>query len=243
VDRLENPVPHCAIWRESWPLVDAEENPPELVWRGSEPVAFSRAIAALREESIPHRPTITADHLAFGIATPRPKLELFVFRSDGARAREALAGLVDPAPLLSEEPPPPETEDSATAGADAAPLIEPFAPTSRDTTTESPYQQRRRFVQFGAACVCLALLTTFSLNMLMGSARGGMVPPTRLLAIYIQVFAALIADLVGLATLWRVFYGSSDKLASVARLFFYFGILWLMFIGFTVSLHGGLSQR
>ena len=62
----------------------------ELVWRGSDPVAFSRVISALQAAGIPHHSKSTHDHLVFGLGIPRPRYEVRVLQSgDGEGPRYA----------------------------------------------------------------------------------------------------------------------------------------------------------
>jgi hypothetical protein len=65
-----------------------------LVWRGDDPVALSRLLAALHEAKIPSYQIPDQDHLAYQPTVPRPRYAVFVRRDDGARAtqmiREAL---------------------------------------------------------------------------------------------------------------------------------------------------------
>jgi predicted N-formylglutamate amidohydrolase len=90
--------------RRGRPLDQKERNERiEMIWRGSDPVAVSQAVAALNEAGIRHHVKATHDHLVFGLAMPRPKYELRVFASDAAQAKELLAGIQDTAPFATEE--------------------------------------------------------------------------------------------------------------------------------------------
>src|SRR5437899_10929570 len=60
----------------------------ELVWRGSDPVAFSRVISALQAAGIPHHSKSTHDHMVFGLGITRPRYEVRVLQSDSAMARD-----------------------------------------------------------------------------------------------------------------------------------------------------------
>ena len=70
---------------------------PALAWRGSDPVSFSRALAALREHNIQSYQIDEHDQLS-RIGAPRPSYGIFVRREDVSRAekviRETFAGLV-----------------------------------------------------------------------------------------------------------------------------------------------------
>jgi hypothetical protein len=67
----------------------------ELIWRGGDPVALGRVVAALKEGGIRHHVQSTSDHLVFELAMPRPKYIVRVFRSDAANARELMGGIQD----------------------------------------------------------------------------------------------------------------------------------------------------
>jgi Putative prokaryotic signal transducing protein len=70
---------------------------PALAWRGNDPVAFSRALAALRENNIQTHQIDDHDQLSH-IGAYRPSYGIFVRREDVSRAekviRETFAGLV-----------------------------------------------------------------------------------------------------------------------------------------------------
>jgi hypothetical protein len=70
---------------------------PALAWRGNDPVAFSRALAALREHKIQSYQIDEHNQLS-RIGAPRPSYGIFVRREDVSRAekviRETFAGLV-----------------------------------------------------------------------------------------------------------------------------------------------------
>jgi hypothetical protein len=65
-----------------------------LAWRGDDPVALSRVLAALQEAQIPSYQIPDHNHLAHQPTVPRPRYAVFVRREDDARAaqmiREAL---------------------------------------------------------------------------------------------------------------------------------------------------------
>jgi hypothetical protein len=74
-----------------YPLTEAERKDRlELVWRGGDPAALSRAVALLRDAGIRHHVQSCSDHLVFELAMPRPKYNLRVLHSDAGRARELL---------------------------------------------------------------------------------------------------------------------------------------------------------
>ena len=69
---------------------------PALAWRGNDPVAFSRALAALRENNIQTHQITENDNLPY-LAVSQPRYGIFVRREDVLRAekiiRETFAGL------------------------------------------------------------------------------------------------------------------------------------------------------
>lgn len=75
----------------------------ELVWKGGDPVAVSRAIAALRQAGIQHHVRSTRDHLVFELGMPRPKYEVRVFASDAPAARQLLDGISESLPFAVTE--------------------------------------------------------------------------------------------------------------------------------------------
>lgn len=79
------------------PLTDAEKSDRlELVWRGGDPVALSRAVALLRNAGIRHHVQACSDHLVFELAMPLPKYNIRVLHKDSSRAFELLAAVQDP---------------------------------------------------------------------------------------------------------------------------------------------------
>jgi len=75
----------------------------EVAWRGGDPVAVSRVIAALREAGIWHSVAVTHDYYVFGLAMPYPRHEVRVFASEMARAKELLAGIREGSTLSEEK--------------------------------------------------------------------------------------------------------------------------------------------
>ncbi len=82
----------------------------ELVWRGNDPVAVSRVIAALRGARIRHHVKPTQDHLAFELGIPRPRYEVRVFASDAPAAGYLVAPIRESLPLAISDPRESETE-------------------------------------------------------------------------------------------------------------------------------------
>ncbi len=75
----------------------------ELVWRGSDPVAFSRVISTLQAAGIPHHSKSTHDHLVFGLGIPRPRYEVRVLQSDSAMARDLVTPIGETLPFETEK--------------------------------------------------------------------------------------------------------------------------------------------
>ncbi len=59
-----------------------------LAWRGDDPVALSRVLAALQEAQIPSYQIPDHDHLAY--QSTRPRYAVFVRGDDGARAAQMI---------------------------------------------------------------------------------------------------------------------------------------------------------
>jgi predicted amidophosphoribosyltransferase len=95
-----------------------------LAWRGGDLVAFSKAIATLREHGIPHHVQATSDHLVFEIAMPRPKYIIRVFASDLSNVKELLADMQD-SPFIGHEASP---ELSVSGNVPAIPARGPWNP-------------------------------------------------------------------------------------------------------------------
>ena len=70
-----------------------EDDPPQLVWRGSDPVAFGRVIALLDEQEIEYHVKSTSDHLAFELGMPRPFYEVRVPRSNASDATALISSI------------------------------------------------------------------------------------------------------------------------------------------------------
>lgn len=67
----------------------------EIIWRGGDPVAVSRAVSVLREAGIRHHMESTHDYFVFGLAMPRPKYIVRVLQGDAEKAKELLASIID----------------------------------------------------------------------------------------------------------------------------------------------------
>jgi hypothetical protein len=72
---------------------------PELVWRGSDPVAFSRVIAALRAAGLSYQVTPRRDHLVFELAASRPRYDVRIRKSDFSQAQELVADIRETLPF------------------------------------------------------------------------------------------------------------------------------------------------
>jgi hypothetical protein len=75
-----------------------------VIWRGSDPEAFSRVEAALRGAGIAHQATATHDHLAFGMGIPRPIYEMRVLQSDFEAAKHLVAPIRETLPFETRKP-------------------------------------------------------------------------------------------------------------------------------------------
>lgn len=82
---------------------NSTDDPLKLVWRGSDPVAFSRVISALRAAGVPHHSKSTQDHLVFGLGIPRPRYEVRVLQSDLAMAKDLVAPIRETLPFETEK--------------------------------------------------------------------------------------------------------------------------------------------
>jgi hypothetical protein len=96
----------------------------KVAWRGGDPVAVSRAVAALREAGIQHHVQGTSDHLVFELAMPRPKYIIRVFASDLPKVKELLADIQD-SPFFGNETSP---ELSESGNASTIPARRPWNP-------------------------------------------------------------------------------------------------------------------
>jgi hypothetical protein len=100
---------------ESLVELPEEDDPLQIVWRGSDPVAFSRVMATLDEQGIEYHVKSTSDHLAFELGMPRPFYEVRVLKSHAGDASSLLTD-IDPGwawaglkRALSGEPAEPDT--------------------------------------------------------------------------------------------------------------------------------------
>ncbi len=96
----------------------------KVAWRGGDPVAVSRAVAALREAGIQHHVQGTSDHLVFELAMPRPKYIIRVFASDLPKVKELLADIQD-SPFFGNETSP---ELSESGNGPTMPARQPWNP-------------------------------------------------------------------------------------------------------------------
>jgi hypothetical protein len=72
----------------------ARREGPSLAWRGDDPVAFGRVLAALQEARIPSYQIADHDQLAFEPAVPRPRYGIFVRKEDEARAGQVIREII-----------------------------------------------------------------------------------------------------------------------------------------------------
>ena len=61
---------------------------PRLAWRGDDPVAFSRVLAALKDAEIPSYQIPGYDHLMRVGTISKPRYGIFVRQEDASRAEE-----------------------------------------------------------------------------------------------------------------------------------------------------------
>jgi hypothetical protein len=93
-------------WGESQEPVDssASMEPLEIMWQGSDPVAVSQVLFELRSAGIPHRTISLHDHLAWGMAIPRPRYRVLVFQSSMESAWELLSTIPQTPPFAPSTP-------------------------------------------------------------------------------------------------------------------------------------------
>ena len=75
------------------------EEPIWLIWRGGDPVAFSRVVASLRAQAIRHFVKPTHDHLAWALAIPQPRIEIYVRMRDEEPARSIASSVAERTPF------------------------------------------------------------------------------------------------------------------------------------------------
>jgi len=85
----------------SLPMV-RKDDAPELIWRGSDPVSFSRVLDVLSEAGINCDVQAKRDHLAFELGMPRPFYEIRVLRSRRDEALPLVSPIGDSLPLASQ---------------------------------------------------------------------------------------------------------------------------------------------
>jgi hypothetical protein len=95
-----------------------------VVWNGSDPIALSRIVCALRRAGIRAFTKSTEDHLVFQIAMPRPRYEINVFKSDYEVARYFVVPVRETLPFEAL------AQQEATQESDA--------PASPDAVSDSP---------------------------------------------------------------------------------------------------------
>ena len=112
---------------------DLNDEPPEVLWRGQDPVAFSAILGALSASGIPflesHRRDYTASlsqPLALGYYG-LPYWQIFVHRRNLQAARQVVEAALSPQPSLAAEPDPAEAGFAAdpSAIANAGPVLAP----------------------------------------------------------------------------------------------------------------------
>jgi len=104
------------------PLDPAQAGEPlELAWRGSDPIAVSRVLEALRSAAIPHYVKATHDNLAFELGMPRAMYEVHVPRSDLLVAQSLAAPIRETHPFVSEDAEPPAPQENPSGRPRSAP--------------------------------------------------------------------------------------------------------------------------
>jgi hypothetical protein len=98
-----------------------------VVWKGSDPVALSRIVCALRRAGIRAFTKSTEDHLVFQIAMPRPRYEINVFKSDYEVARYFVVPVRETLPFeaLTQQEATQESEAPASTAQDSTSLRVP----------------------------------------------------------------------------------------------------------------------
>jgi len=92
------------------------DDPLEIVWRGSDPVAVSRVQDVLGDAGLEFQVKSTHDHYAFDLGMPRPFYEVFVRQSDYEKALLLVAPILDTLPLARHHGPLPENEPEEPEG-------------------------------------------------------------------------------------------------------------------------------
>ncbi|MGH9593602.1 MAG: hypothetical protein ACRD5L_10955, partial [Bryobacteraceae bacterium] len=90
------------------------------LWVGSDPVAVSQIVARLRGAGIRHFAKSGHEHLAFGLAMPRPRYEILTYRRDAAIARYFVIPVRESLPFALDEPPADEEPKPNEAARQAA---------------------------------------------------------------------------------------------------------------------------
>jgi hypothetical protein len=216
---------------ESAPTKDEDGNPTELVWRGSDPVAYSRALLALREAGIMHVPLPGFEHLAFEMAIPRPRLGIRVYRGDSERARELLLEFQDPFPLVPQGPAEIEAaEGELSAEVDAATGAPPLAePEAEEVESAAEYETRKTNLRRGGGLVLLSvLLGLWGLRAFEGFPRWhtGM-PQLKSAASYMLIMFSVVGTLAAFWYLYRSWAWRADKIGFLAWFFGWKGMMWL----------------
>lgn len=95
---LVNPLPvEESPWREAGSLV--------VIWRGSDPVALSRAMGELEKASIRFWQQPTETHTAFGLGIPRPIAQIYVLEKDLEAARTLVSPIEETPPFGDSQSP------------------------------------------------------------------------------------------------------------------------------------------
>lgn len=214
------------------------DDPLELIWRGGDPVTYSRAVLALREAGIAHVTTQNFDHLAFGFAIPRPLHEIRACASDAERVRELLSELQDPFPLVPEWPVEEKREEPEVAAEPTSVVEAPDAAALRAHVERAhvDFEVRKSNLHWGAG---LMLAYIFLCSWVLrfefsdGSPRG--VSGLQLVALVTLLAIAVACAVMATFFLYRSWAWRRDKIAFLA-LFFALPLLpWLAFFIFLLS--------
>jgi len=213
----------------------------EIVWRGGDPVTFSRVLEILREDQILHYAHQTSDHFAFAEAMPCPKLHVRVPVADAARAVQLLQELQDPFPLVAEEPPAGErpeiapSEGATQEGATAADAPEVLA------EAEYFYKRKTR-LRWGLG---LLVLTGVLVTWVVGTGPPSYVSFDAHLArmgglqqmsFMFLLGSALVANVAGVGLLLAAWAKKADKVGLLSLFLALKGLLLLSQFAFIVGL-------
>lgn len=197
----------------------SDDGEAKLVWRGDDPVTFSRALEALKEDGIRAHALSTSEHLAFEFAMPRPKHEIFVAHADEGRALSLVHEFQSPFPLVPLEPTSDGADDlegtSGGAGTERS-TAEPTSAGSRE------FVRRRAVLRWGAGLQILSsilfirvvstapfysLQFRFAIRDIQGAAMS------------VLLAGATLSAMTSIWFLYHSWAGKSDKIGMLSLLF------------------------